>query len=234
MAKLKQLGSKAPYVDSLDDLSDAEWDGRLISDYFLADAGAFVPASADEDYEFAHENPDAWKHVKLPKGIDKATALALLTGAVEVTQSRHLAGQHDQSSHGHRGGGASVSDALASDLHNRLKEPDGGFTVDPRTGKDVTKGYAVAAFPERSKEIPLDQIQPSDIQSYADNNADVLGKEGHMLGGWHDPATSNVWLDVSIVTSSKSKAIRIAQETNQIAIFDLQSFESINTGGTGH
>lgn len=118
-------------------------------------------------------------------------------------------------------------------LRGRLQQPDGGFTHDPRTGRDVTRGFVVAAFPERSRDLPLDQVTASDIESYMFDNADLLQRDGYVLGGWHDPDTGRVWLDVSVVTQSRQKAIELAQQNNQIAVFDLAKFESIPTGGTG-
>jgi len=126
-----------------------------------------------------------------------------------------------------------ISDSKASDLAEKVQKPDGGFTVNPRNGADVSKGFAVAIYPERSKEIAHSEVGADTIKQYADSNSDVLSMDGNMMGGWHDPASGTVWLDVSRVTSSKEKAIALAKQHNQIAIFDLGSGNSIDTGGTG-
>lgn len=152
--------------------------------------------------------------------------------------TRHLPGQHNQKSHGHGGGGtkaahASLSDEQAAGLITKLQEPDGGFTINPRTGEAVTSGYAVAMFPERSKEVAVRDVTAADLKSYVDNNRSVLDTDGNMFGAWHDPETGIAWLDVSRVTAGKETAIALAKKQNQIAIFDFSTFESVPTGGTG-
>lgn len=220
------------------DLSLDEWDGLLVTEWLEADPGALVPASARlGEFQYAHENPGAWKHVKLPAGMSKDEALLRLqteAGFERALEPRHLPGKHDQKTHGKGGGGkVQLSDESAKDLHTRLQEPDGGFTIDARTGDDVTRGFAVAAFKDRSKEIPVKNLTPDDLKSYVDSNSDLLSKPENKFGGWHDPETGHVWLDVSMVTTNKAKAIQKAKAENQIAIFDLSTFESIPTGGTG-
>lgn len=126
-----------------------------------------------------------------------------------------------------------VSDSKANDLAERVQAPDGGFTIDPRTEKDVDSGFAVAIYPDRSREIPHTDVTGTTIKDYAKSNEDLLTESGNMMGGWHDPDSGSVWLDVSRVTSDKTEAISLAKEHNQIAIFDLGSGSSINTGGTG-
>lgn len=126
-----------------------------------------------------------------------------------------------------------LSNRKADDLAERVQTPDGGFTVDPRTGKDIKEGFAVAMFPERSREIPHKDVDREALQKYTKDNADVLSQPGNMMGGWHDPDSGTVWLDVSKVTTDKREAIDLAKQHNQIAIFDLGSGNSINTGGTG-
>jgi len=152
-------------------------------------------------------------------------------------ENRHLVGKHDQSTHAHPSPGGTATPALsnrkADDLAERVQTPDGGFTVDPRTGKDIKEGFAVAIYPDRSRELQHTKVNRDSIRKYADDNSDLLSQEGNMMGGWHDPDTGNVWLDVSRVTTNRREAIDLAKEHNQIAIFDLGSGNSINTGGTG-
>jgi hypothetical protein len=226
------LDTDVSVEESTEDLSYDEWDGLLITQWFEADPGAPVPASSREgEYKYAHENPNAWLYFGLP--IPHSTALQILITEAKIQESRHLAGQHNQQAHAGKFATAELSDSKASELMDRLAEPDGGFTINPRDGSDVTSGYAVAAYKQRSKEIPIEEVSEVTLQSYVEANADLLSVSGNMFGGWHDPDTGHVWLDVSRVTSDKDEAISIAQLTNQIAIFDLDSGQSVSTGGTG-
>jgi hypothetical protein len=150
-------------------------------------------------------------------------------------EGRHA--NHNQLTHGGGTGLAEssvdISNRKADDLASRVKTPDGGFTVDPRTGKDIKEGYAVAIYPDRSREIPATAVNRKVIQDYAKSNQDLLSQQGNMMGGWHDPDSGNVWLDVSRVTSDRMEAIDLAKQHNQIAMFDLGTGNSVNTGGTG-
>lgn len=118
-------------------------------------------------------------------------------------------------------------------LAETLRKPDGGFTVDPHTGYAIEHGYAVAIYPAFSLEIPADQVTIGTLRSYLRQHAADLATAGTAFGGWHDPETSHVWLDVSMTTRSRALAEAIAKIHNQIAIFDLDAGQSIPTGGTG-
>lgn len=121
-----------------------------------------------------------------------------------------------------------------SGLAERLADPDGGFTVNLTTGAEPATGYAVATHPERSWEAAADTVSAETVRTYAALNADLLNEDRNVLGGWHDPATHQVWLDVSTVVADEADAWRLAWAANQIAIFNLDTHETINTGGTGH
>lgn len=110
----------------------------------------------------------------------------------------------------------------------------GGITFNLFSGKSLggTKNFAVSPYPERSF-IKKGKITHNDLADYIEKNADLLLKEDHSLGGWIDDATGETFLDVSITVSDKAKAIKIGRKFNQRAIFDLETFEEINTGGTG-
>jgi hypothetical protein len=231
-------------VTDVDDLSFDAWDALSIVEWFQADPGAPVPASCKLlDFKYAHENPGAWAEIDqndLPSGINPETARVLLETEALVeqtrsqwTESRHP-GHSNQKVHGRKGKGkASLSDEDAGKLAGELKTPDGGFTFNPRSGKPVTSGFAVAMHKDRSEEIDLADATPARLKSYVDKNKDLLDQDDNMFGGWHDPASGKVWLDISAVKSDKDEAIKLGKKHNQIAIFDLENFTSVDTGGTG-
>jgi hypothetical protein len=47
------------------------------------------------------------------------------------------------------------------------------------------------------------------------------------MGAWLDDTSNLVYLDVSINTKSKEKALELGHKHNQLAIFDLNNFETI-------
>ncbi|GAA1048738.1 hypothetical protein [Arthrobacter russicus] len=112
-----------------------------------------------------------------------------------------------------------------------MREPDGGFTWSPVTGIVPTLGFAVSPFPKRSKTVDLAGM--SDVQiiaavrDYATQNNDLLAKPGYYLGGWNDPATGIVYLDVSTVLDNPFQARKLCLTSAQIAFFDLQTMSSV-------
>jgi len=121
---------------------------------------------------------------------------------------------------------ATTGSAIHS-LFDRIHRPDGGFTYQMGTGREPHGGYAVSPYPQRSFAVEADRLKPVDIVRYLKKNKDMLEKEDHYLGAWHDPASHKVFLDVSVVKQSAAEAERLCHEHDQIAYFDLQKFVSV-------
>ncbi len=96
----------------------------------------------------------------------------------------------------------------------------------------VNKGFSVAAFPERA-EIKPAPIAPQDIYDFVCFNAELLAADDTSIGVWNNTADGQVYFDVVRIFSDLGKAKRLGQETNQIAIFDLEKKKEIPTGGDG-
>lgn len=112
-----------------------------------------------------------------------------------------------------------------SDLPTRLADRlrrNGGFTVSPRTGQDVTSGYAVATYPECERQI-LGRVNPDDIRDYAFTHAATLVRDGNVLGAWVDGETGITYLDISRVVYDRGEALALAREHNQLAVFNLSN-----------
>lgn len=107
-----------------------------------------------------------------------------------------------------------------------LSVGDGGFSVDPRTGENVRAGYAVAVHPERER-VLTDPVGVGDLIAYVVQVADALALPGRVFGGWRDPQTGRMYLDVSAIIADYSDAVSLARESGQVAIFDLTAGESI-------
>lgn len=114
------------------------------------------------------------------------------------------------------------ADALA-----QVSEPDGGFTIDPRTGAAESSGFFVSVHPEHEVSIPLSSLNMNDLTKYEESKHEILGQEGNYLGAWHDPETGIVSLDVSSKAQSAEDARRLAAAHGQVAFFDAQTFDSV-------
>ena len=114
--------------------------------------------------------------------------------------------------------------SLAAHLSTALVA-DGGFSVDPRTGLSVPAGYAVAVHPEHGR-ILDGAVSHGDLRDFIAQVRNVLSVPGRILGGWRDPATGRVHLDVSLVTAELPDALAIARTGGQLAVFDLAGARS--------
>lgn len=116
--------------------------------------------------------------------------------------------------------------ARISAMADALSVLDGGFSVDPSSGSDVRCGYAVAVHPELER-VYERRVTSGDIHEYVSRSKGALSLPGRVLGGWCDPVTGRVYLDVSVVTAELSEAMALAAETGQLAIFDFAAMTSI-------
>lgn len=115
------------------------------------------------------------------------------------------------------------------------KVPDGGFSRNPIHDTSPTSGYMVSyeANGRNNKVVSWDKLKTSHLAAHAKANEDLLQDPSNFQGGWNDPETGLVHLDISRNVQDKDEAIALAKKNNQIAIFDLKTFSSIPTGGTG-
>lgn len=116
--------------------------------------------------------------------------------------------------------------ARISAMADALSVPDGGFSVDPSDGSDVRTGYAVAVHPEHEHVFDV-RVTSNDLHEYIARAKDALMLPGRILGGWHEPDTGRVYLDISVVTADLSEAMTLARATAQIAIFDFSAMASV-------
>lgn len=113
------------------------------------------------------------------------------------------------------------------ELFERLSAKDGGFTYQPVTGTEPTKGYALSTYPQRSWAKPASELKLTDLVSYVKQNSDLFERDNHFLGAWHDPETNKVFLDISVLTEDQKKAERLANKYDQIAYFDIGAGKSV-------
>ena len=94
----------------------------------------------------------------------------------------------------------------------------------------------VSIFPELSKTVKGRDITRKDLEDYRKANQGVLNSDKHLaVGTWYDSESNSTYLDVSVAIplSKLDEAKRLGVEYNQKAIFNLETFEDVPTGGTG-
>jgi hypothetical protein len=124
------------------------------------------------------------------------------------------------------GSGRYMSAAAVKDM----LDSQGGFTVDPRNGKQPKEGFAVAVQEENSLIMHDDSFSDAEVDSWMKQHID---QPSFHVGGWHDKENGKYVLDVVHVEPDQEKAIQLAQEHDQVAIYDLKQGKEIQTGGTG-
>lgn len=131
---------------------------------------------------------------------------------------KHLAGQHNQESHGHRGGAG---------LANAVVEA-GGFTYNPHGREHFpATGLALSIYPERSVIITDRAVTRDDLRSFINKNEDLLADKSNYFGAWNDKEHGRVFLDISKVVQNEGEAKRLCEEHGQRAYFNLETFETV-------
>lgn len=104
---------------------------------------------------------------------------------------------------------------------------DGGFTVDPRNGEVLTKGYQVEAIPDVRTDLDH-PATPADIQKFYNDNLELFREHPELkVGGY------GVELNASASTDSRAAAEKLAKKLDQISIWDVKNAKEIPTGGEG-
>lgn len=108
-------------------------------------------------------------------------------------------------------------------IKETLKNNGGSFNVSKGKIKNPLKGYMcsikdILIIDKKDFNIKL-------IKSLVKNNFNLLKSEKNYLGTWEDKG--KIYIDISTNFINKEKALQVAKENNQIAIFDLNSMKSI-------
>lgn len=153
-----------------------------------------------------------------------------------VKMMKHLAGQHDQSTHGSWAHGGSSS---SNSIFDHVKAT-GGITIRLKDGYQPARGYIVAKETDHSLAVNGSSFFSSRshgskiIADYAKANKQILSEKNNHLGIWYDSADSHkVIFDVSEVHHDLKSAMDLGVARNQISIWDMANMTDIPTGGTG-
>lgn len=102
---------------------------------------------------------------------------------------------------------------------------NGGITFDPRTLKAVSKGFALSPYKRNEVVIPCAEFSAASIRKYMEANRVLLSLPDHYLGAWC--SGGRIYLDVSVVVRDRAYAERLARAADQLAMFNLETFEEI-------
>lgn len=119
------------------------------------------------------------------------------------------------------------------EAHNADPENRGStFTPDGRNLIGQKK-VSVSIFPERTKIIDGDPTE-QDLNQFKEDNKDLLeGNEDVLsIGTWFDAESGKTYLDISAAVA-KEPGKQLGKQYNQKSVFDLETKETIDTGGTG-
>lgn len=129
-----------------------------------------------------------------------------------------------------------VESVKLEDLSTLMYVPDGGFTWYPETEELANRGFAVSVgggqLVESIRDLSPNEVEEILIEyvdTYKDSEDWVPGKSA--IGGWQNPDTGDVALNISIVEDDIEVAREIGEENDQLAIFDLQLVTSVWTDG---
>ena len=119
-----------------------------------------------------------------------------------------------------------LSDDQFGEMASALQEPDGGYSTSVRTGRSARPGYMVS-INGRGERFPAGRtVSGSDIRAHAEANMDKLGQPAHYAGGWHNPETHDLDLDVSRRFTSHDRAIHAMWKNDEDALYNSHEWRS--------
>lgn len=130
-----------------------------------------------------------------------------------------------------------ISDVELDEVLKDLREPDSGATLSANRNSTKAKipivGFCASPYPEYS--VVFDNPEDVTLDSLLDfeerinkKNEGIFSQEDVYIGLWNDPATGKIYLDVSKRYNTAEEARIACEQNDQIAYFDLQTFESVD------
>ncbi len=122
----------------------------------------------------------------------------------------------------------------AVDMALKGHEANGGSTTHFRWG-DLSGQplYVVSLFPDLGVIKRGKAISAAELTAFAKTHLQLFADPRVCLGTWFNEADGNTYIDINVVLADKATAVELAKRYNQIAIFDLATFEETATGGDG-
>ena len=122
-------------------------------------------------------------------------------------------------------------DAVSAFGLRRMIDHDGGFTLDLPTGRRISHGISVCSRPWRSLRFRRDAWDDDLVESWL-SRINVRGRRSRHVGGWLDPRSDHVWLDLVRVVppTMRPVAYGLACVFKQRCVFDLGRRELVIVG----
>jgi hypothetical protein len=117
----------------------------------------------------------------------------------------------------------------ASRRLQQLIDSHGGFTLRLRTGALVPSGISIATRPSRSLTFPRTSWSDEQVTSWLAEAAGEPSWRCASIGGWLDPRSQMVWLDVVRVVPAAFRlpACLVGRMMRQHCVFDLGRCETV-------
>ena len=123
---------------------------------------------------------------------------------------------------------AVVDSALAS------HEEWDGSTIHFRWGDlSGTPLYVVSLFPDLGIIKSGKEITEEELTVFIENNYELFKDPRICIGTWFNGDDGNTYIDINVVLADLDTALELGRQYNQIAVFNLETFEETNTGGDG-
>ena len=106
--------------------------------------------------------------------------------------------------------------AYADKMHNPA---EGGFTVQPKTGKEPKAGFMVS-LSGSERQLPAGKASGSDLGAFTEEHKDWMSHSAHFLGGWSQPDAD--YVDRSVRHTSRKAGAQAMHVHNQIAMRALR------------
>lgn len=133
--------------------------------------------------------------------------------------------------------GNNISDVELDEVLKDLRKPDSGATLSANRNSTKAKipvvGFCASPYPEHSvvfdnpEDVTLDSLLNFEERINKESEG-IFSQEDVYIGLWNDPATGKIYLDVSKRYDTAEEARIACEQNDQIAYFDLQTFESVD------
>lgn len=107
----------------------------------------------------------------------------------------------------------------------------GGATFHPLTGDLLnTDNYAVSCHLDNEWIIKGKLVNTSIIKDYLECFVDIINSNNNVcIGTWYNESNNSTYIDCVTIVKDKFKALKLAKQHNQLAIFNLKTLQEIAT-----
>jgi hypothetical protein len=159
----------------------------------------------------------------LPSAADRQPAASVST---KPNTARELAAIESES--GSPSGKVYSPDEAAS-IVAQLHSQNQGSTFNLHKGDlGGTDHYAVSVHKGREVPVAGKDLDPAVVKDFIDKNHDLLQDPANSMGTWFNPEDGKSYLDVSQTVPDLDQATKLGLDNDQLGIFDLKKFETLN------